>query len=157
MAQHVRQALREGPAGWQVTDRTVTMIRCGRSSPDGPPTTRGPLSTAADFRKLTPVVLRQALELAGTLVCEPVRHVSVEVPAETDGAVLTVLARLGAAGWLRTAQRDLSTIDSALRRQSPELTGGEGVLEAEFAGYRPTRRPRPATSAAPAPDPPVGL
>jgi ribosomal protection tetracycline resistance protein len=165
MAQHVRQALREGPAGWQVTDCTVTMIRCGYSSPDGPPTTRGPLSTAADFRKLTPVVLRQALELAGTVVCEPVMHVRVEVPAETVGAVLTVLARLGAAGSLRAVQRDLSTIDGMLpaarvpelRRQLPELTGGEGVLEAEFAGYRPTRRPRPASSAAPAPDPPVGL
>jgi ribosomal protection tetracycline resistance protein len=147
MEQYVDDALRAGLSGWQVTDCVVTMVECDYSSPDGPPASRGPLSTAADFRKLTPLVLRQALERAGTVVCEPVVRVDLEVPSGTVGAVLAVLARLGAAGHLRAAMRDLSTVETelpaarvpALQRQLPELTGGEGVLEANFAGYRPVR------------------
>ena len=71
MRQYVEQTLREGLFGWQVTDCVVTMVECGYSIPDGPPSRRGPPSTAADFRKLTPLVLRQALERARTVVCEP--------------------------------------------------------------------------------------
>jgi hypothetical protein len=54
---------------------------------------RGPLSTAADFRKLTPLVLMQALKRAGTVVCEPdgpldtcaVRHKSAAASVLTCG------------------------------------------------------------------------
>ena len=97
MGQYMRETLREGLFGWQVTDCTVTMTRCIYSIPDGPPSRRGPPSTAADFRKLTPLVLMQALEQAGTVVCEPVIRVKLELPTETIGAVLAALARLGAA------------------------------------------------------------
>src|SRR5439155_9143676 len=72
MGGYVRRALREGLFGWQVTDCIVTMTRCTYSVPDGPPSRRGPLSTAADFRTLTPLVLMQALERAGTAVCQPI-------------------------------------------------------------------------------------
>ncbi len=71
MTEYVHDALREGLFGWQVTDCTVTMTKCIYSIPDGPPSRRGPPSTAADFRKLVPLVLSQALERAGTVVCEP--------------------------------------------------------------------------------------
>ncbi len=71
MARYVSDALREGLAGWQVTDCVVTMNRCTYQSPDGPAATRGPLSTAADFRKLTPIVVRQALERARTTSASP--------------------------------------------------------------------------------------
>ena len=55
------------------------MTQCGYSVP----TVRrrdGTDSTAADFRKLTPLVLMQALERAGTVVCEPTLRVSLECP-----------------------------------------------------------------------------
>lgn len=97
MDEYVCRTLREGLFAWQVTDCTVTMTRCNYSVPDGPPSRRGPLSTAADFRKLTPLVLMQALERAGTVVCEPTVRVLLELPAETTGAVMAALARLGAA------------------------------------------------------------
>ncbi|MBD0348400.1 MAG: hypothetical protein ICV59_04545, partial [Thermoleophilia bacterium] len=97
MGQYVRQTLQEGLFGWQVTDCIVTMTKCAYSVPDGPPTRRGPLSTAADFRKLTPLVVMQALERAGTVVCEPIVRVSLEIPADAIGAVMAALARLGAA------------------------------------------------------------
>jgi ribosomal protection tetracycline resistance protein len=49
MGQYVRETLREGLFGWEVTDCIVTMTKCTYSVPDGPPSRRGPLSTAADF------------------------------------------------------------------------------------------------------------
>jgi ribosomal protection tetracycline resistance protein len=147
MDQYVRGALREGLFGWQVTDCVVTMTRCTYSVPDGPPSRSGPLSTAADFRHLTPLVLVQALERAGTVVCEPIVRVTLEIPTQTLGAVLSAVARLGAAAETQSLQTELSTIETAvpvtrvqdLRRQLPGLTGGEGVLESSFGGYEPVR------------------
>jgi ribosomal protection tetracycline resistance protein len=144
MKRYVRDALREGLAGWQVVDCVVTMTRCAYSVADGPPSLRGPTSTAADFRKLTPLVLAQALERAGTDVCEPVVRLTLEVPTRSVGAVLPALARLGAAVDLPVPQGELTTVDALLpvtradelQRQLPGLTGGEGVAETAFAGYR---------------------
>ena len=151
MKQYVREALREGLFGWQVTDCIVTMTQSGYSGADGPPSRRGPLSTPADFRKLTPLVVRQALEDAGTVVCEPTLRVSLEVPAETIGTVMPALARLGATVEAPAPYGQLSTITALLpaaradelRRELPKLTGGEGVLESSFAGYQPVAGDQP--------------
>jgi ribosomal protection tetracycline resistance protein len=145
MDEYVREALRDGSFGWQVTDCVVTMIKCVYSVPDGPPSRRGPLSTAADFRKLTPLVLGQALERAGTVVCEPTVRVSLEVPTDSVGAVMPALARLGAAVETPALQGELSTISGVLpaaladdlQQELPALTRGEGVLESSFSGYQP--------------------
>jgi len=51
MDEYVRHTLQEGLEGWQVTDCKVTLTQCGYASPS---------STAADFRKLTPLVLMNA-------------------------------------------------------------------------------------------------
>jgi ribosomal protection tetracycline resistance protein len=151
MGQYVRQTLREGLFGWQVRDCIVTMTECTYSVPDGPPSRRGPLSTAADFRKLTPIVAMRALEQAGTVVCEPTVRVSLEVPTDTIGAVMPALARLGAAVETPSLQGKLSTIKAVLpaaraddlQRQLPALTRGEGVLESSFAGYQPVSGNQP--------------
>jgi ribosomal protection tetracycline resistance protein len=151
MGQYVRETLREGLFGWQVTDCIVTMTKCTYSVPDGPPSRRGPLSTAADFRKLTPLVLMQALEQAGTVVCEPIVRVSLEIPIGTIGSVMPALARHGAAVEPPSLQGKLSTIETVmpaalahgLQRQLPGLTGGEGVLESSFAGYQPVSGDQP--------------
>jgi ribosomal protection tetracycline resistance protein len=87
----------------------------------------------------------QALQGAGTAVCEPVVRVSLEVPASSIAAVMSALARLGAElhapsldGELAVVETDLpATRARDLQRQLPRLTGGEGVLESSFAGYRP--------------------
>jgi ribosomal protection tetracycline resistance protein len=151
MGEYVRQTLREGLFGWQVTDCVVTMTRCVYSVPDGPPSRRGPLSTAADFRKLTPLVLMQALERANTLVCEPVVRVSLEIPSPTIGTVMPALGRLGAAVEAPSLREELSTIETVLpaarvhelQRQLQALTGGEGALESRFAGYQPVNGEQP--------------
>jgi ribosomal protection tetracycline resistance protein len=61
------------------------------------------------------------------------------------GAVLPALARLGAIVETPTPLGELSTIEAVLpvtaadelQRQLPGLTGGEGVVESTFAGYKP--------------------
>jgi ribosomal protection tetracycline resistance protein len=96
----------------------------------------------------------QALELAATVVCEPVLRVRIEIAAGTIGAVLAALARLGAVAQTPSLERELAVVDAVLpaarvqdlQRQLPALTAGEGVLESEFAAYQavtgaqPTRR-----------------
>jgi ribosomal protection tetracycline resistance protein len=148
---HVRATLREGLFGWQVTDCVVSLTRCSYSLADGPPSRRGPTSTPGDFRKLTPMVLMQALDAAGTVVCEPVARVRVELPTHALGAVLAGLARLGGAAQAPSLQGELAVVETRLpaarvrdlQRQLPALTGGEGVLEAEFDGYQPVAGPPP--------------
>jgi ribosomal protection tetracycline resistance protein len=145
MEEYVRAGLQEGLYGWQVTDCVVTLVRSAYSVPDGPPSRRGPLSTAADFRKLTPLVLAAALEHASTVVCEPIVEVSIELPTDTIGAVVSTLARLGGALQASSNRGRLSTIETVLpaaraqelQRRLPGLTGGEGVLATEFGGYEP--------------------
>jgi ribosomal protection tetracycline resistance protein len=154
MDQYVREALHEGVFGWDVSDCVVTMTKCTYSVPDGPPSRRGPLSTAADFRKLTPLVVRQALEQAGTVVCEPMARVTVELPADAIGAVTAALARLGAAVETPSLRRQLATVEAVLsttqaqelQRKLPGLTSGEGVLDSNFAGYRPVNGGPPRRS-----------
>ena len=142
MQQTVEHVLREGLRGWRVADCTVTMTECGYYAPG---------STAADFRRLTPMVLMRALERAGTVVCEPMAAVSLEVPAGSAGAVLPVLARMGAEVLSALPSGDIAAIEATvaaarlqeLRRQLPGLTGGEGVVESAFGGYRPVSGPPP--------------
>lgn len=147
MEQYVREALREGLSGWQVTDCLVTMIRCNYSVADGPPSQRGPRSTAADFRKLTPLVVAAALRQAGTQVHEPIHRFHVEVPADTLAAVLPALAKLGAVvhatevrGSTGTLAGDIPAARTyALQQRLPALTRGEGLLDSAFDHYRPVR------------------
>jgi ribosomal protection tetracycline resistance protein len=148
MEEYVRAAVREGLHGWEVVDCCVTMTQCAYSIADGPPSRRGPTSTAADFRKLTPLVVRQALRDAGTVVCEPTVRVTLEVPTRSVGAVLPALARSGATVEVPAPHGELSTLVAVMpvtaaddvQRQLAGLTGGEGVLESTFAGYQPVAR-----------------
>ncbi len=146
MDEYVRAALEEGPHGWRVTDCVVTVTKIGYSLADGPPSRRGPMPTARDLRKLTPLVLAQALERGGgATVCEPVFRVAVEVPTEAVGSVLAALGRLGAAVEASEPRGELSVLAAALpaarleelRRQLPGLSGGEGAVESELAGHVP--------------------
>ncbi len=154
MTQYVLQALDRGRYGWQVTDCVVTMNECGYYIGDGPtkrvlPT---PRTTAADFRALTPLVLRDALRQAGTVVCQPMARARLELPAPRLGDVLSALARLGAATEMPLPGAELVAVTAllpsaqvrTLQEQLPGLTGGEGVLDTSFGGYEPVRGSFPA-------------
>ncbi|MGN9821078.1 tetracycline resistance ribosomal protection protein Otr(A) [Streptomyces sp. SD11] len=127
-----------GPHGRPVTDCRVTLVRSGYAAP---------LSTAGDFRGLTPVVLHRALEHARTRVYEPYHSFEADLPLD---ALAPVTARLAACGaefgettggstsWLVTGRLPARHVrDIELRL--PGLTHGEGVWWSRPSGYRPLR------------------
>ena len=146
----LRQALRQGLHGWEVTDCAVAMTDSGyaaRQSHSHATFDKSMSSTARDFRQLTPLVAMTALKQAGTTVCEPVHRFTLELPPDTLGATAAALAALGGVP-LRTERRHAATVVEGeipaarvheLTRQLPSLTRGEGVLESAFERYEPVR------------------
>jgi len=134
--QTVHDTLRRGPRGRAVTDCRVTLIRSGFDAP---------VSTAADFRGVTPGVLWQALERAGWRVYEPYHAFELEIPSDVLTPVTARLAAVGAdlaesagggAGWLLTGEipvRSVHEFEHAL----PGLSRGEGVWLSRPSGDRP--------------------
>ncbi|NJP32890.1 GTP-binding protein [Micromonospora thermarum] len=139
-------ALDQGVHGWPVTDVAVTLTHSGYWSP---------VSTAGDFRDLTPYVLMQALARAGTRVHEPCHRFDCEVPADTLGPVTAYLARVGGRvdgtepggdTWHVTGEVP-ARCEAQVRRRLPDLTRGEGLWSSVPHGDRlvvgePPRRPR---------------
>jgi ribosomal protection tetracycline resistance protein len=109
----------------------------------GKPISDTPKTTAADFRKLTPIILRKALRQAGTVICEPICRFTLEVPDDALGKVLPMLAQLRAVPDSTETEREVhilkGEIPSAhihdLQQQLPNLTSGEGLLEYVFDRY----------------------
>ncbi|HLV54807.1 MAG TPA: GTP-binding protein [Actinotalea caeni] len=142
---HVRQELAHGRYGWTVTDCVVTLVEAAYSVADGPPSRRGPTSTASDYRNVTPLVAREALDRAGTRVCEPVLRIRLEVPLADAPTLNRLLARWGAGITRQTSAGGLARLEArlvaarlhALQHQLPDLTGGEGTLEWDLDGYQP--------------------
>ncbi len=132
----VYETFTQGLSGWEVTDCIVTLTHAGFSSV---------MSTAGDFRKLTPLVLIQALRNAGTEVCEPVEEFDLEIPEDTFGAVSGAL--VNARATMRNAFRDgasyriiceIPTAElRAVGQQLPALTRGDGSWVSSFAGHIP--------------------
>ena len=141
LAETARQSLDQGPRGRRVTDIRLLVTRTGFVSPG---------TTAADFRKLLPLVLETALRRAGTVVCEPIHAFTLDGPAGTLGATLGALARAAAVPLTQQvtgARFEVSGLIPAARLREveqalPALTHGEGLLESSFDSYRPVR-PRP--------------
>ncbi|HET7034877.1 MAG TPA: translation factor GTPase family protein [Thermomicrobiaceae bacterium] len=132
----VRETCEQGLMGWRVTDCAVTLTQVGYSSV---------VSTAGDFRKLTPLVLMRALAQAGTEVCEPIDELELELPEDCFGAVcgllLTARAAIRQAARDGAGQRLICAIPSAelrgVEQQLPGLTRGEAGWESHLAGYAP--------------------
>ncbi|WP_329584538.1 TetM/TetW/TetO/TetS family tetracycline resistance ribosomal protection protein [Kitasatospora sp. NBC_01250] len=132
----VRATLQQGLHGWEVLDVMVTLTRTGFASP---------ISTAGDFRRLTPLVLMNALRQAGTQVLEPVNGFELEVPAEHVSTVLLTLAECGATVATTVLRGGSYLVEGHLpartarefEQQLPGLSAGEGVLLTRFHGFTP--------------------
>jgi len=132
----VYETFTQGLCGWEVTDCIVTLTHAGFDSV---------MSTAGDFRKLTPLVLMQALLGAGSEVCEPVEELDLDIPEDTFGAVCGAL--VNGRGIIRDAfpdgasRRIICQIPTAelraVEQQLPRLTRGDGGWVSHFAGYVP--------------------
>jgi ribosomal protection tetracycline resistance protein len=144
----VRETLRQGIHGWQVTDCKVTMTHSGyapRQSHAHQGFNKSMSSTGADFRGLTPLVLMDALKQARTRVCEPMHRFRLEIPADTFGTTVPTLARLRAVPQTQEMLGSSFVLEGEvpaarvheLQQQLPALTRGEGVLESAFHRYHP--------------------
>nr|WSY49624.1 tetracycline resistance ribosomal protection protein Otr(A) [Streptomyces sp. NBC_00886] len=134
----VHSTLLNGLHGAPVTDYRVTLTRSGYAAP---------LSTAADFRGLTPIVLRQALRLARTRLYEPYVAFETEVPLDALAPVTAHLASCraefagttgGTGTWLITGElpaRRVRDVELTL----PGLTHGEGMWWSRPSGDRELR------------------
>ncbi|MGW6207959.1 GTP-binding protein [Streptomyces sp. NPDC055089] len=144
----VTETLAQGLYGWRVTDCTVTMTHSGywpRQSHSHAVFDKSMSSTAGDFRRLTPLVLMAALEQAGTTVYEPMHRFRAELPADTLGPLLPVLARLRAVPGPPSVDGARCVLEGEipaarvhdLQQRLPGLTRGEGLLETAFDAHRP--------------------
>jgi ribosomal protection tetracycline resistance protein len=138
----IGETLRQGLSGWQVTDAVISVTHAAH---------KAPMSAAGDFRNLTPLVLMEALRLAGTVVCEPIHHFRVDVQSDALAAALSVLARLDASPGQPVLEGTNYIVEGEiaaarvheLQQLLPGLTHGEGALETAFAGYRAVTGPSP--------------
>ncbi|MDQ3165676.1 MAG: TetM/TetW/TetO/TetS family tetracycline resistance ribosomal protection protein [Actinomycetota bacterium] len=135
--------LRVGLCGWRVTDCVVTLTQSRYCAPTPP---------AGDFRRLTAIVLRDALRGSGTTVCAPLSEFEVEIPA---GSLSQVLQKLHAAGatpeppeMRPTRCRITGVIRTdqvhSFEQRLPGLTQGEGFFFSRPAGYEPVQGAPPA-------------
>ncbi|MER5394550.1 translation factor GTPase family protein [Saccharopolyspora sp. NPDC002686] len=151
----VRNTLRQGLCGWQVTDCAVTMTHAGywaRQSRAHGTFDKSMSSTAGDFRNLTPLVLMSALRRAGTAVHEPLHRFHLDIPSEALSTVARAVARLQGVPQATTTRGASCQLEGELpaahvhelQQKLPGLTRGEGVLETWFARYAPVRGEPPA-------------
>jgi ribosomal protection tetracycline resistance protein len=136
-----RASLRHGPHGWEVTDCVIHMTHHIRRRH------WASLTTPAEHRALTPLVVAKALERAGTRVHQPVHSFRLELPPACLGAVIAALAKYKATygapvmrGKSCTLEGEISAASVfALQAWLPSLTSGEGMLETGFSRYEPLR------------------
>ena len=137
-------AFGQGIHGWQVIKASVSITEITRLR-------KWTTSTPADHRNLTPLVLAQALRIAGTEVCEPIDRITIDMPADALPRVQSLLMRLDAALEPPTARGEMMMQAGKIaainvhdiKRALPSLTSGLGTMEAEFSGYRPVRGAAP--------------
>ncbi|HJP89944.1 MAG TPA: translation factor GTPase family protein [Candidatus Limnocylindrales bacterium] len=136
MARMVGDALEEGVRGWRVTDCLVTMFDSGY---------RRTGSTMSDFKKLTTLVLGRALREAGVVVCEPLTSLRIEAPVESGKGITGVILSAGGRILGQHSGESKTTIVAfvqagrvhEVQNRIPGLTGGEGIVESQFAGFHP--------------------
>lgn len=137
-------AFGQGIHGWQVINASVSITEITRLR-------KWTTSTPSDHRNLTPLVLAQALRIAGTEVCEPIDRITIDMPADALPRVQSLLMRLDAALEPPVASGEMMMLAGTIaainvydvQRALPALTSGLGTMETEFSGYRPVRGTAP--------------
>ena len=146
----VRETLRQGLHGWQVTDCAVAMTHSGywpRQSHAHAHFDKSMSSTAGDFRNLTPLVLMSALKQAGTGCASRCTGSAWRSRPTCSGRCCRCWPGCGAVPGAPVMRGALCLLEGEipaarvheLQQQLPALTRGEGVLESAFDHYRPVR------------------
>ncbi|CUB51017.1 Tetracycline resistance protein TetO [Bacillus subtilis] len=130
----VFQTLKQGLYGWEVTDISVTLTHTGYASP---------VTTASDFRNLTPLVLMAALKQAETYVYEPVNEFELTVPEHAISTAMYKLAAIPATFAEPIFNNDSYQLTGSLpvaktehfKRMLHSFTEGEGIFTTKPAGF----------------------
>ncbi|AFQ11820.1 MULTISPECIES: elongation factor G [Bacillus cereus group] len=138
----VFQTLKQGLYGWEVTDIIVTLTHTGYASP---------VTTASDFRNLTPLVLMDALKKAETYVYEPVNAFELTVPEQAISTAMYKLAAISATFAEPIFNNDSYQLTGSLpvaktenfKRMLHSFTEGEGIFTTKPAGFTKLRPPFP--------------
>ena len=160
----VRNGLRQGLHGWEVTDCVVTMTASAyfpRQSKPHQKFDKSISTVAGDFRHLAPVVVMAALREARTTVCQPIDRFELDLPDQAHAPVIALLGRLGAVvleatgspGYTRLVGELPSARVPDLASRLPDLTGGEAVLITRFDHYAPVTGEEPPSRRRRRPDP----
>ncbi|TNP07538.1 elongation factor G [Bacillus pacificus] len=136
------QTLKQGLYGWEVTDIIVTLTHTGYASP---------VTTASDFRNLTPLVLMDALKQAETYVYEPVNKFELTVPEHAISTAMYKLAAISATFAEPIFNNDSYQLTGSLpvaktenfKRMLHSFTEGEGIFSTKPAGFTKLRPPFP--------------
>ncbi|TDO68471.1 ribosomal protection tetracycline resistance protein [Kribbella sp. VKM Ac-2571] len=139
----VRQTLRQGLYGWEIPNIRVDVTHTEFDNAG---------STAADFRRLVPLVLLQAIAEAGTTVLEPVNHFELDVPSDTVSRVLAHVAEHRGVVTQTTLTETQAHIEGTIPAATthpfesmlPTLGRGEALLATSFHGYSPVPGPAPS-------------
>ncbi|MEF7654637.1 translation factor GTPase family protein [Bacillus thuringiensis] len=138
----VFQTLKQGLYGWEVTDIIVTLTHTGYASP---------VTTASDFRNLTPLVLMNALKQAETCVYEPVNEFELTVPEHAISTAMYKLAVIPATFSEPIFNNDSHHLTGSLpvaktenfKRMLHAFTEGEGIFTTKPSGYKKLKAPFP--------------
>jgi len=135
VARRVPEALRQGLAGWEVTDLKVTLIEGEHHVWHTHP---------LDFVIATPMGLMDGLARTGTRLLEPLLRFRLSVPEEFAGKLMNELMLMRASfdtpeltGERMEIEGLLPVADSLeFPARLGSMTKGRGVLSAVFAGYQ---------------------
>ncbi|TNP14770.1 TetM/TetW/TetO/TetS family tetracycline resistance ribosomal protection protein [Bacillus tropicus] len=138
----VFQTLKQGLYGWEVTDISVTLTHTGYASP---------VTTASDFRNLTPLVLMDALKKAETYVYEPVNAFELTVPEQAISTTMYKLAAVPATFAEPIFNNDSYQLTGSLpvtktenfKRMLHSFTEGKGIFTTKPAGFTKISAPFP--------------
>ncbi|NUR94704.1 MAG: TetM/TetW/TetO/TetS family tetracycline resistance ribosomal protection protein, partial [Kribbellaceae bacterium] len=137
----VRQTLHQGLYGWEIPNIRIDLVHTAYWSP---------VTVAADFRRLVPVILMQAIAEAGTTVLEPLNHFELDVPPDTVARMMAHVAEHRGVVTQVAQNRLEGTIPAAtthaFESQLPTLGRGEAVLTTTFHAYTPVAAAPPTRS-----------
>ncbi|MER5439730.1 GTP-binding protein [Streptomyces sp. NPDC002790] len=138
LLEYLHEPLAVGPHGWRVTDARITVTESGYQPP---------APQAAEVRRTTNLVVREALQRAGTNICEPVDRFVLETPTEDLSPVLALLAHHSGVPETHQTTGPLTVVTGTLRKAEVHAVRGglhgaargEGVLDSVHDSYRPVR------------------
>jgi ribosomal protection tetracycline resistance protein len=141
----VRLTLHQGLFGWEIPNLRVDLTHTAYYSAG---------TVAADFRRLVPLVLMQAIAEAGTTVLEPVNHFELDVPADTVSRILAHIAEHRGVVSQTTLTETQAHLEGAIPAATthpfesflPTLGRGEALLATAFHTYQPVPGPPPIRS-----------